>query len=350
MKKIVYILLTLTIAFVVVYTLNKNKNEMVAEAAIADIKSDAISVQLTNPVMGKIDRSFAAQGNFAPVQSLALLSETQGQILKVLKRKGDRVRRGDVLIQVEANTLQAEFQMAEANYEKAKRDLGRFENLAQGEAITKRQLEEARLALTTAASQLTLAKQRLAKATIYAPIDGEIDEMHIEIGSYLGIATKLYDIVNVDRLKLLVKVNASEVVLIEKGDTVTINADVINHNKMKGTITSIAAQADPSFKYEVELEFKNPTGQGIRAGMYGTANFDIEEKLDVMLVPREAIVGSLQNPTVYVVKDSISELVSIKIGRVMQNQVEVLDGLELGQQIVQSGQINLRNGSKVIAL
>src|SRR5690606_26043471 len=98
-----------------------------------------------------------------------------------------------------------------------------------------------------------------------------------------------------------------------------------------GTVTAIAAQADKSLKYDVEIEFENPANNSLRAGMYGTAHFVVAEKKEVLLIPREAIVGSIQNPSVYVVKDSIANLTEVKIGTVTQNQVEILSGVKAGE-------------------
>ena len=350
MKKIIYILIVVALIGAAAYKLVNNKKEMAQEAAVAEIKSEAISVQVTEPKTGKLDRSFTAQGNFAPIQSLTLLSETQGQVQQVLKRKGDRVRAGELLVQVEATTINADLNTVQANYEKAKRDLGRYENLAAGEAITKRQLEEARLAVKTIESQLVAARQRLNKSRITSPISGEINEMYIEVGSYLGPATKLYDIVNVDRLKLNVKVGEREVLLIDKGDKVAVKADVNATETYQGTVTAIAAQADNSLKYDVEIEVKNPGNNNLRAGMYGTAAFEIADTRDALLLAREALVGSVQDPAVYVVKDNIAHLKKVKIGTVTQDQVEILDGLAAGEKVVQSGQINLRDGLKVSVL
>jgi len=350
MKKVIYILIAVALVGLVAYKLIDNKKEMATEAAVAEIKSDAISVQLTEPKLGKIDKSFTAQGNFEPVQTLSLMSETSGQVKQVLKRKGDRVRAGELLIRVEANTMTADLATAQANYEKAKRDLGRFENLAAGEAITKRQLEEARLAVNSTQAQLVAARQRVNKTRITAPISGEVNEIYVEVGSYLGMATKLYDIVNVDRLKLNVKVDESQVLLIKKGQPVKVRANASGVDDISGTVKAIAAQADNSLKYDVEIEVKNPAQNSLRAGMYGTAAFDISDTRDALLLAREAIVGSLQDPSVYVVENNIAKLKKVRIGTVTQNQVEITEGLASNQKVVQSGQINLRDGIKVSAM
>jgi membrane fusion protein, multidrug efflux system len=350
MKKLIYILAVLAVIGAIAFTLMNNKKEMAAKAAVAEIKSDAISVALTEAKTARIDKSFRAQGNFKPIQSLVLLSETQGQIQQVLKRKGDRVGAGELLLRVEANTANADLSTLQANYEKAKRDLVRHENLAAGEAITKKQLEEARLNVKSIESQLVAARQRVNKTRITAPISGEINEIHVEVGSYLSPATKLYDIVNVDRLKLNVKVGEREVLLIRKGDKVKVQADVDATQTFPGIVTAIAAQADPSLKYDVEIEVKNPGQNSLRAGMYGTASFQIADQREALLLPREAIVGGLQDPAVYIVDNDIARLKKVQIGTVTQEQVEIVEGLTAGQKVVRSGQINLQDGMKVKSL
>lgn len=350
MKKVIYILVALVALGAIGYKLMNNKEQMAANAAVAEIRSEAIPVSITEVKTAQLDKSFRAQGNFAPIQSLTLLSETQGQIQKVLKRKGDKVKAGELLIQVESNTMSADLATAQTNAEKAKKDLERFENLAAGDAITQRQLEDARLAAKSTQAQLVAARQRLAKTRITAPISGEINEIYVEVGSYLNAGTKLYDIVNVDKLKLQVKVNESEVLLISKGDKVTVKANAGSGQEYEGVVTAIAAQADPTLKFDVEVEVKNAANNNLRAGMYGTAFFEVAEQRDAMLLPRETIVGSIQNPSVYVVKDGKATMRKVKVGVVTQDQVEILDGVQPGEQIVRSGQINLREGINVSVL
>ncbi|WP_242929236.1 efflux RND transporter periplasmic adaptor subunit [Pontibacter vulgaris] len=350
MKKLIYIVVVIVVLVAVGFKLMSNKEKMASNAAVAQIKSDAIPVKVTEVKTEKLDKSFTAQGNFAPIQSLTLMSETTGQVQRVLKRKGDKVRAGELLLQVESNTMAADLATAQTNAEKAKRDLARFENLAAGDAITQRQLEDARLAAKSTQAQLVAARQRLTKTRITAPISGEINEIYVEVGSYLGMATKLYDIVNVDKLKLEVKVNEGEVLLINKGQKVKVKADAGAGQEYEGIVTAIAAQADPTLKFDVEIEVKNAANNNLRAGMYGTAFFEVADQREATLLPREAIVGSIQNPSVYVVNNGVANMRKVKVGVVTQDKVEILDGVKPGDKVVQSGQINLREGIKVSVL
>jgi RND family efflux transporter MFP subunit len=176
--------------------------------------------------------------------------------------------------------------------------------------------------------------------------------MYIEVGSYLnaGAGTRMYDIVNVDRLKLNVTVSESEVLLIRKGQPVKVMANAGGAQEYEGRVTAIAAQADATLKYEVEIEVKNTANNNLRAGMYGTASFEIADQRDAMLLARQAIVGSIQDPSVWVVNGDKATLRKVKVGTVTQDQVEILDGVQPGEKVVQSGQINLREGIQVSAL
>ncbi|GAB3811702.1 efflux RND transporter periplasmic adaptor subunit [Pontibacter rugosus] len=350
MKKVFYIIAVLAVIGLIGYTLMNNKKDMAATAAIAERKSEAIPVVVTAPAMGKMDKSFTAQGNFIPEQDLTLLSETQGQVVKIYKDNGDRVKAGELLAQVDAQLLRAELVKAQANYSKTKRDLERFENLAQGDAITQRQLEDARLAFSNAEAGLISAKKRVADTSIKSPITGRINQKFIEVGSYLSPTTQLFNIVNVDKLKMNIKVSESQVGLISQGQKVQIKANAASNETFEGTVKAIASKGDNSLNYNVELQVSNPSDNPLKAGMYGTAYFEVADQREALLLEREAIVGSLQNPQVFVVQNGSAILKDIQVGNVQGNKVEVTGGLDANTKVVQSGQINLKNGTKITVL
>ncbi|WP_224994438.1 efflux RND transporter periplasmic adaptor subunit [Cesiribacter sp. SM1] len=347
MKKVIYIVLVLVAIGGIAVTLANNKKEMATAAAVASQTSKAIPVVLTTPKTGTIDKSFTINGTFTPIQSLSLMSETQGQVIKLNKRKGDAVKAGEVLAQVENEVLRANVITAQANFEKFKKDLERFEKLAAGDAITQRQLEDVKLGFENAQANLITARQRLEKSRIVAPISGVINESYIEIGSFLNPGSKLFDIVNVDKLKLNTKVSEQEVMLIQKGAKAKVSANVMPDKAFEGTVTAIGANADKSLKYDIEIQVNNSAETALRAGMYGNAYFEIADTRPALLIERDAIATSLQNPKVYVVQAGKAHLKDVTIGTVAGNLVEITGGLTEGEQVVLNGQINLREGTAV---
>src|SRR5699024_187262 len=117
-------------------------------------------------------------------------------------------------------------------------------------------------------------------------------------------------------------------------------------------IKFIAPKATASLNFPVEIRVENNEGGKLRAGMYGTAVFSSERKntkqKPILTIPRKAFVGGLHNSQVFVLdRDHTVHLKKISIGRNFGDQIEILGGLEEGDQVVTGGQINLTEGAPV---
>ena len=114
-----------------------------------------------------------------------------------------------------------------------------------------------------------------------------------------------------------------------------------------GTVTFIAPKADASLNFPVEIEVASNPGGKLRAGMYGTAFFEMENATAVTTVPRSAFVGSVSSNQVFVAEGNTAKIRTVVSGRVIGDKVEILQGLNPGDQVIVSGQINLADGSKI---
>lgn len=350
MKKVIYTLIILGIVGGIAFTLASNKEEMEQEVIQAQKTNDFIPVVTTKVKEEKIATEARATGNFQPIRELTLLSETQGRVIKVMKEKGDFVQTGELLAKVDDTQLRANLKAQEASYKKAQKDLERFETLAEGEAITQRELEEVRLNVENIEAQLTSLKKQLADTYIKAPISGTLNDKYIEVGSFLTPGASIYEIVNTQSLKMVVKVSEQDVLNIQEGQEVSVRADVYKDQSYTGTVEVVGVKADNALRYPVEIHFKNNPEKPLKAGMFGTAYFSFQQENETRVIPREAIVGGLQNPSIYVVEDSTAKLQNISVGSTIGKQVELVEGPAVGTPIVVSGQINLENGMKVSVL
>src|SRR5690606_10554386 len=100
----------------------------------------------------------------------------------------------------------------------------------------------------------------------------------------------------------------------------------------------------------VELEIKNVNDKPLRAGMFGRATFELPGEGTSLTIPRAALVGSLDNGQVFVVKGDSVVQTKVVTGKTFGNVVEVLDALNPGDQVVTTGQINLTDGARVTVL
>ncbi|QNR22576.1 efflux RND transporter periplasmic adaptor subunit [Croceimicrobium hydrocarbonivorans] len=350
MKKALLILSGVAILALMAFQLYNNKVEMAENAKLSEISSDAIPVETTKASRKILEEETTADGQLEPVTDLMVISETQGRVIRVLRKKGSTVSKGDLLAEVENDLLEAEVAATEANYLKLKADQERFSKLAEQNAVTQRQLEDIGIGLKNAEAQYKSAQKRLSNTYIRATASGFINDDFIQEGSYIGGGAKLYEIVDDQQLRLNVKLTARDILRIQKGDTVEISSNLYAGETFKGIVSAIAVKADASLKYNVEIELLNSAAQKLKPGMYTTAHFHFKQKEEALYLDRNALAGSLQNPQVFVVNGETAELKNIEVGASHGPWVEIISGLSSQDQVVSSGQINLTDGTKVKVL
>ena len=350
MKRVIITLISLAAVALVAFTLYNNKEEMKENAKLAEVTTDAIPVRVTKLSKKALNKEVKTDATFEAKTDLTILSETQGKIVKVYKEKGDEVKKGDLLAQVENELLQAQVAAAEANYEKFKSDKERFTKLSQSDAITGRQLEDVSIGLKDAEAKYRSAKKNLENTYIRATASGSINDDFIQEGLFINPGAKLYEIVDISILKLDARLTAAEVVHVNEGDEVTITTQLYPGEVFKGTVTAVASKADVSLKYGVEVTLNNKEGKQLKPGMYATVNFNFVNDIPGYYLDRNALVGSIQNPQVYIVEDHHAVLKDINVGDIDEDQMEILGGLGENDLVVTTGQINLEEGTNVNVL
>ncbi|GGG89156.1 MexH family multidrug efflux RND transporter periplasmic adaptor subunit [Parapedobacter pyrenivorans] len=332
------------------WVLTNNKKENEAKTAVVAETGGATVVKAATVSRQPIVLDFSANGNFAANQDLKLLSEVSGRITKLLVREGARVNRGQVLALVDPELTNLDKQVAEENLQKLKTDYARYKSSYETGGVTKSQLDDIELQLRNAEIKLQQESRRVADANIKAPINGTINSRSVEIGTYLSPGTELFEIVDLSQLKLKVTANETQVVNLNVGDEVTITSTVFPAKEFTGKVSFIAAKADNTLNYPVEIIINNSATSELRAGMYGTAHFKFPQQEPTILIPRGAFVGGVNSNQVYVLgADSAAAIRKVIAGRIFGEQVEIVKGLEEGETVITSGQINLVDGAKVDA-
>lgn len=350
MKKnsIIGIIIIIGALVLIALVLNNNKKRNKAATDVVAQKNASVSVKIDTVKTEEIALDFSANGSFEPIQEISFSAEKPGRVVKVLVNEGDRVRVGQTLAIVRVDQEAVVMQTAEAAYQNAKTDYGRFENAFKTGGVTKQQVDQARLNMINAESQLKQARINIGDSYIKATISGIVNQRHIEPGSVIGAATPLFDIVNVSKLKLRVAVNENQVAGLQVGNVIKVTAGVFPDKEFSGKISFIAPKADATLNFPVEIEITNNASADLKAGMYGTAAFaSKQQKASLMVVPRNAFVGSVGSNEIFIVENGIARLKKVTAGRIFGDKVEVLNGLSEGQQVIVTGQINLQDGSKV---
>jgi RND family efflux transporter MFP subunit len=352
-NKIIRIFITVAILaglFVLVGSvLANNKKKNAAKTAVVSQTSGGDVAVRVSPVQKQtLTLDFSANGNFAPAQQMNFASENSGRVTRVLVDEGSYVHKGQTLAIIKTDVLSIDLETAQAAYQNALRDKQRYENAFQTGGVTQQQLDQARLALQNAEARVSQARIRVGDANIKSSINGIVNKRYIEPGAVVNPGTQLFELVDVSTLKLAITVNETQVANLKVGDKVDVKASVFPDKNYGGIITFIAPKADASLNFPVEIGIAANPGNQLKAGMYGTAVFRFGNTAPVVMVPRAAFVGSVSTNQVFVVENgNTARLRNVVAGRVTGDQVEVLQGLNEGESIITSGQINLSDGSRI---
>jgi RND family efflux transporter MFP subunit len=349
MKRGIIIAVTLIAAFVLIgWVLSNNKKKNQEKTAIVAQGSGLVAVRTAIISKTAVNMNFSVNGNFQAAQQLTFSAENSGRISRIFVDEGSRVSKGQTLAILDAESLSADLEAAQATYQNALRDQERYASSFATGGVTQQQLDQAKLNTRNALTRLKQSRIKTGDAIIKAPFSGIINKRFIEQGAYVAPGNQLFQLVDVSKLKLAVTVSEMQVANLKTGEQVRIKSNVFPDKNFTGKITFVAPLADNSLNFPVEMQVINTSGSPLKAGMYGTAIFEFPEHAPALTVPRSAFVGSVSSNRIYVLEaGNIAKERKVIAGRVNGDQVEILEGLKQGETVVTSGQINLTDGTKV---
>ncbi|MBC8044433.1 MAG: efflux RND transporter periplasmic adaptor subunit [Rhizobacter sp.] len=346
MKNWKAILGTVVALVLIVFILLNNKSKSDAKAkSVETLKSSPVSV--VQAKKQSLSDDISQVGTITAVNDVAIVSETQGRVTAVYAKVGDYKPAGSVLVQVDSELRSAAYVSAEVAYQKAKKDFDRNDALLKEGGISDSQLEGTRLNFKTVESQFITARRQLSDTRIKTPISGTVTARTVDMGTMVSPGMVIGNVVDISKLKL--KFNAAELdaFKMKTGDEVTITTDVYPGVKYTGKIETVSFKADDAHTYPVEVSIVNSKENPLRAGMFGRVSYKAAARDNAIVIPREALVGSLKTPQVYVVAGDVAKLRDVIVGSEVGTNLEIRSGLSETDQVVVSGQNNLRDGVAV---
>ncbi len=347
MKRYLNIIMIVLILVLIVLVLRNNKQEINAEIAYAEQEVDALPVRVEEVKLSTLDRTLRLPGVLQANKELLLMSQTQGQVIRVFKSVGDRVKKGEVIAKVDDEILNAQAQLTAAIYDKAQKDLERAEKLKDAGALTAQQFEGLQLKAKEAGATYITTNKRLEDTAIKAPFGGIVNQIFAKEGGVLGPGVPVCELVDVHKLTMQVKVDENAILAVIPGEKVRIRTDLEPEITYLGLVASVAVKPDPGLQYPVTVEMENDAGKQLKAGMMAMAIFSFTDSIESPVIDRTAIVGSLKTASVYVIEDGHAIQKSVTIGYADAKKVKIAEGLTAGEMLVVSGQSTLRNGQKV---
>jgi RND family efflux transporter MFP subunit len=347
MKRVIIVIVVMAVVALVAFRLISNKKVIESKNRVKDNSNVTVAVNVA-PVQSRTsENNLSLVGTVTANQEIEVKSEVQGKILSLNANLGDFVQKGRVIARVDDRIRQLSLENANQKLADARQNLERYKNLYEGGAATKAQYDQYALAYETAENQLAQAKKELSNAVIVAPISGYVTNKAVEAGAFANVGTAILTIVDISRLKVTLSVAENDVYALKVGDAVNLTSTVYPGVTFKGEITFISPRGDEAHNYPVEISITNQAKNPLKAGTYVNIAFNRKSTTPTLQIPRGALVGSIKNAQVYTVENNVARLKKVTIGQDNGVYLEVLEGLQEGEQVVTTGQINLTDSTRV---
>ncbi|TVQ50134.1 MAG: efflux RND transporter periplasmic adaptor subunit [Gammaproteobacteria bacterium] len=309
-----------------------------------------VPMVITEPVRVQVmAREIEALGTSSASESVTIASRVSGRIERINFREGEPVARGQVLIELEANEQRAALAEAEANLVESRNQLRRAASLFDQRVISQSQLDELDSRVRADEARVAAAQARLTDFLIRAPFDGRVGLRRVSVGALVGPNDIITTLDDTRVIKVDFSVPETFLADVEVGLDITAESIAFPDRPFRGTVESIDSRIDPITRsVTVRAAVPNPDGQ-LRPGMFFSVQLSQLER-QATLIPEAALVPVQNRQFVFVIRDGVAERREVITGRRRPGIVEVVQGLEAGEDVVVEGVQKVRPGAPVRAL
>ena len=321
-------------------------NMAIAGSNSREIAAIPVSVTVVAPV--SIRDVVFLPGETEAYEDVKVAANAAGRVEWIGPREGQTVQKGALLAKIDVSAHKAALEHAKAAYNLASDLYERRRRLYANKIIAREELEQSETQLKLALTDLDQIKVRYDHGFPKSPIAGIVNHLYVDVGEYADIGKPIADIVNIDRIKINVRVPELDVRYVKKGQKTPIKIDAFAERPLIGTVDFVSFKADPATKtFLVRSIIDNPE-HDIRPGMIGRVAFVRRMIPDAVAAPLFAIVDKGGERIVFVENEGVAESRVISIGVIEGDRVEITSGLDIGDHLIVKGQTEVEDGMKVI--
>lgn len=355
------IALVLILIFVAVTLVNVVRARFARKAEAPHEETIPVSVVAARRIL--LNRVIDQSGDIHPGLEVSVYPKVGGKVIETLSvDKGDWVNKGDGMAELETGSIRARIEegraglaSAESDLNLAGKDLARIQNLFEQNAVSRQRLDVAEARQLSAKAQVDGIQAQLRQLRIVqedhritAPISGYVSARYLDSGALSDTGRPILRISSDRTVKIVTSVTENDFQNVSKGMSVEVRTDALPDTLFSGKISVINPTMDPATRTgEIEVHLANEDLK-LRSGMFAHLRIYLGKK-DGLAIPRDALKTDPGTGRYYVfiVKDGKAELRNLKLGQYQDNDVEVLEGVSAGEQVVIKGQNRLKHGYAV---
>jgi membrane fusion protein (multidrug efflux system) len=280
-----------------------------------------------------------AVGSLRADESVVVRPEVAGRVVKIHFAEGSHVAAGQVLFELDDSQARASVNEAAANLQNSQRVVDRARDLVAQKLISQSDADKAVAQLGVDQARLASARAALAKMTLSAPFSGQIGLRSVSVGEFVNVGQDLVTLVQLDPIEADFSVPETLAAQLGKGQKLTLEVDAYPGKTFDGQVLAIDPVVDANSRsIRLRAQVPNP-GAMLMPGQFARLQLaSAGDSGEALLVPEQALMQDGDVRYVYTVVDGKAKKTTVKTGRRVPSQVEVVEGLKDGDVVITAGQ------------
>lgn len=295
-----------------------------------------------------LDNIIQTTGSLLANESIDVRSEVAGRVTEIGFKEGSEVTKGQVLLRINDDDLQAQLRKAGLAVQLASDDEGRKKQLLEVKGISQQAYDDARIALQSAEADRANLQAMIAKTVIRAPFNGKIGLREVSVGGYVSPNTLITNLQQVTPMKIDFSVPERFGREVEPGRNIdfTLDGDTTQY---KAEIYAVAPAVDMASR-TVGVRARNPNTHGrLRPGSFAHIRVELAHEANALMIPTEALIPDIEGQKVLLIKGGKAVSARVQTGIRTSTEVQLTSGVQPGDTVITTGLLQLRDGMAVAA-
>jgi len=320
--------------------------EAIAANGARSALGGAVAVLTAVVKVERIASAISALGTARANEAVEITSKVSNTVTAVRFTDGQRVREGQILVELDSAQARADLAEAEAASTESASQVKRSRELLSTRVISESQFEQLEATMKANQARVAAARSRLNDTVIRAPFDGRVGLRRVSVGSLVSPGTTITTLDDISVIKVDFSVPENVLAGLREGLKVTATAAAFPTREFTGTVTGVDSRVDQvSRSVTVRANIPNPD-LALKPGMFLNVTLARDEH-DALMVPEAALVPEQSRQFIYVVEDGRAVRREVRIGRRQPGRVEVVAGLKAGEEVIVEGTQKVREGGAV---
>ena len=294
----------------------------------------------------RISQKLEALGNARANESVDISTKISNIVTAVRFRDGERVKRGQVLVELDSAQARADVAAAQATLTESESQYNRSRELLDTQALSKSSFDQLEGTLKANRARLGAATARLEDTVIRAPFSGRVGLRRVSVGTLISPGDVITTLDDTSVIKLDFSVPENFLASLREGLTIRATAPAFPGRTFAGSVSSIDSRVDMNTRsVTVRALLTNEDG-ALKPGMFLNVSLANDER-EALMIPEEALTPEAERQYVFVVADGKVSRREVRIGGRRPGSVEVLGGLSAGERVIVEGTQKVREGASV---